>query len=93
MEHEGGVATICNWHAYDGHQRANTGTGGFWNKSTSGKHLKYNIIQISQNTKKRPILENETLKILWDFEIETDHLILARQPDFIIISKKRELAE
>ena len=27
-------------------------------------------------------------KLLWDFEIQRDHLILARQPDLIIISKK-----
>ena len=34
------------------------------------------------------ILENETHKLLRNFEIQTDHLILARQPDL-----KRELAE
>ena len=32
--------------------------------------------------------ENETQKHLWDFEIETDHLMLARRPDVIIIKKK-----
>ena len=32
-------------------------------------------------------LENETHKRLWDFEINTNHLILARQPDHIIINK------
>ena len=31
------------------------------------------------------VLENETHKILWDFEIQTDHLILTRQPDLLII--------
>ena len=34
------------------------------------------------------VLENETFKLLWDFEIQTDHQVLARQPDFIIIDKK-----
>ena len=29
------------------------------------------------------VLENNTYKVLLDFEIETDHLILARRPDFI----------
>ena len=29
-------------------------------------------------------------KILWDFEIQTYHLILARRPDQIIINKKKE---
>ena len=34
------------------------------------------------------VLENETHKLLWDFEIQTDHLIKARWSDFIIIKKK-----
>ena len=36
-----------------------------------------------------PVLENETHKLLWDFDIQTDHLILARRPDLIIINKKK----
>ena len=28
-------------------------------------------------------LENETLKLLWDFQIQTDHLISARRPDLV----------
>ena len=39
------------------------------------------------------ILENEMHKILWDFEIQTDHLISARRPDLVSQQKKRELAE
>ena len=39
------------------------------------------------------ILENETHKFLWDFEIQADQLNLARQPDLVIVNKKRELAE
>ena len=34
------------------------------------------------------ILENKTQKILWDFEIQTDHLISARRPDLVIVGKK-----
>ena len=34
-------------------------------------------------------MENEMHKLFWDFEIQTDHLILARQPDLIIINKKK----
>ena len=33
-----------------------------------------------------PVLENDTHKLLWDFEIHTDHLTSARRPDFIIIN-------
>ena len=34
------------------------------------------------------VLENETHKLLCDFEIQTDHLISARQPDLIKTIKK-----
>ena len=34
------------------------------------------------------VLENEMHKLLWDFVIKTDHLILPRRPDIIIITKK-----
>ena len=40
------------------------------------------------------VLESDIRKLLWDFEIQTDHLISARRPDLIIIkNKKRELAK
>ena len=39
------------------------------------------------------VLENDTHKLLWDFNIQTDHLIPARRPDLIIINKKREFAK
>ena len=35
------------------------------------------------------ILENEDHKILWDFSIETDHIIQARRPDLVVVDKKR----
>ena len=37
------------------------------------------------------ILLSELNKILWDFEIQTDHLIPARRPDQVIINKKKNL--
>ena len=38
--------------------------------------------------------ENETRKISWDFEIQTNHLISAKQPDLEVVNKnKREPAE
>ena len=36
-----------------------------------------------------PVLENNTHKLLWDFDIHMDDLISARRPDLIIISKKK----
>ena len=41
-----------------------------------------------------PVLENNSHKFQWDFDIQTDHLISARRPDLIIINKtKREFAK
>ena len=36
------------------------------------------------------VLENETHKLLWDFGIQTDHLISARRPDLMILNKKKK---
>ena len=33
-------------------------------------------------------LENEDYKILWDFSIQTDHVIEARRPDLVVVDKK-----
>ena len=40
-----------------------------------------------------PVLENNTHKLLWDFDIHTDHLISARIPDLIIINKKKRICK
>ena len=52
--------------------------------------------------KPESVLENETHKDLWDFEIQTDHQISARRPNLVIVNnnnnkrkkkEKREKAE
>ena len=40
--------------------------------------------------KPKSVLQNEMHKILWDFKIQTDHLILARRPDLVLIYKKKK---
>ena len=40
-----------------------------------------------------PVLENDTHKLLWDFDIQTDHLISARRPDLIIINKNKKICK
>ena len=40
-----------------------------------------------------PVLENDTHKLPWDFNIQTDHLIHARRPDLIIINKKKRICK
>ena len=40
-----------------------------------------------------PVLENDLQKLLWDFNIQTDHLIPARRPDLIIINKRKRICK
>ena len=40
-----------------------------------------------------PVLENDPHKLLWDLNIQTDHLIPARRPDLIIINQKKKKKE
>ena len=36
------------------------------------------------------VQENDSHKLLWDFDIKMDHLISARQQDLMIIKKKKK---
>ena len=36
------------------------------------------------------VLENDTQKLLWDFDIQIDHLISARRPDLTVINNKKK---
>ena len=40
-----------------------------------------------------PVIENDSHKLLWDFNIQTDHLIPARRPDLIIINNQKKKRE
>ena len=37
-----------------------------------------------------PVIENDTHKLVWDFDIHTDHLISAKRPDLIINQQKKK---
>ena len=37
-----------------------------------------------------PVLENDTHKLPWHFDVQTDQLISARQPDLIIINNNKK---
>ena len=54
------------------------------------KELKFDYKNKWYTPKPDSVLEIEMHKLLWDFEIQTVHLISTRQPDFIIINKKKE---
>ena len=36
------------------------------------------------------VQENDIHKIVWNFQIQTDHLITIRKPDQVIINTKKE---
>ena len=36
-----------------------------------------------------PVLENDTYKLLWDFDVQIDHIISTRRPALIMINKKK----
>ena len=46
-----------------------------------------------QYTTPAPVLENDMHKLVWDFDIQTDHLIPARRPDIILINKKKRICK
>ena len=37
-----------------------------------------------------PVQENDSHKVLWDFNIQTNHLILARRPELVIIDNNKK---
>ena len=39
------------------------------------------------NNRPYSIVENNSVKILWDFNIFVDHVISARRPDIVVIDK------
>ena len=39
------------------------------------------------------VLENEDYKILWDFSIQTDHVIEARRPDLVAVDKNERICK
>jgi hypothetical protein len=40
-----------------------------------------------------PVIENENIKVLYDFDVRTDKVISARRPDIILVNKVRKTAQ
>ncbi|TWW65014.1 hypothetical protein D4764_22G0006610 [Takifugu flavidus] len=36
------------------------------------------------------VLENKQVKILWDFQIQTDKMVVANQPDIVVVDKHQK---
>ena len=58
-----------------------------------GKKFKFDHTNKWYMHKPAPVLENDTHKLLWDFNIQTDHLISVRRPDLTIINKKKRISK
>ena len=43
---------------------------------------------VFNNNVPESVLENEDYKLLWDFSVRTDHEIVARRSDLVIIDKR-----
>ena len=49
----------------------------------------YNIYQyVGQFSSNLKVIKNDEVKILWDFNIQTGHVIEHRRPDIVLIKKK-----
>ena len=56
---------------------------------------KYGIVVNDKWCQHEPgsVIENDKCKILWDFTVQTDHIIQARRPDMIVIDKETNKAQ
>ena len=54
------------------------------------KKLKFDYANKWYINNPESVPENETHKLLWDFETQTDQQISTRQPDLIIINNKKK---
>ena len=39
------------------------------------------------------VMENDKCKILWDFTIQTDHIIQAKRPDIVLVNKQERTCQ
>ena len=56
---------------------------------------KFNLEHADQWYKHRAeaVCENESVKLLWDFNVYTDHVIEARRPDIVVVNKKEQTCQ
>ena len=54
------------------------------------KKFKFDHANKGYMYKLAPVLENDTRKLPWEFDIQTDHLISARRPDVKIVKKNQK---
>ena len=57
------------------------------------KKLKFDHANKWYMHNRAPVLENDSHKLLWDFDVQTDHQNSARRPDLIIINKEKKICK
>ena len=59
----------------------------------NNSNMRHNKSSSSNNDNPAPVLENDTHKLQWDFNIHTDHLIPVRRPGNTIFNKKKRICK
>ena len=65
----------------------------WWKRWSTGNYARnWNLTILPNGTcsNQESVLEDETHKILWNFEIQMDHLLPSRRPDLVIINMKEK---
>ena len=62
-----------------------------WSTRRNWKKFKFDHTNKCYMHNQAPVLENNTHRLLWDFDIHMGHRISARTPDLIKINKKENL--
>ena len=57
------------------------------------KHFNYTVSRNYWDHVPTSVVENNDMKVLWDFNIYTDHLITARHPDIVVIDKLQKTVQ
>ena len=57
------------------------------------KHKGFQVTDKWYTHETESVVENDYYKILWDFDVQTDHEISARRPDLIIINKEKKTCQ
>ena len=58
-----------------------------------GKNLVYHLSKNWYEHEPEVVTENNKCKILWDFEVQTDHVIKERRPDLVVVDKEKRICQ
>ena len=81
------IISSCNKLAQKEHKRRHDNLGKLVHWKLAGK-CNFEARDKWYEHEPENVLENEDYKILWDFSIQTDHVIAARRPDLVVVEKK-----